>query len=122
MRLLLALLVTGCGESLGTVAADGASLTVSGGIAGVRRGIEVGPNGEVFLTNRKGELEQADAPKPAEKKTLDALLDAVEASHLRDGDALRLPGVEFVRPRMAHRLESTQIGALLEGFGLLDHS
>ncbi|MFC7303999.1 oleate hydratase [Streptomyces monticola] len=40
-------------------------------------------------------------------------------SRLRDGAELTLPGPEFVRKRLLHRLESTQIGALLEEFDLL---
>ncbi|MEU8892580.1 oleate hydratase [Streptomyces sp. NPDC048442] len=46
-----------------------------------------------------------------------ALLDAT--SRLRDGAHLALPGGEFVRKRLLHRLESTEVGALLEEFGLL---
>ncbi|MGP3685751.1 oleate hydratase [Streptomyces sp. IBSNAI002] len=45
------------------------------------------------------------------------LLDA--ASHLRDRAELAIPGPDFVRKHLLHRLESTEIGALLEAYGLL---
>lgn len=41
------------------------------------------------------------------------------ASQLRDGAELALPGPDFVRRRLLHRLESTEIGALLGEYGLL---
>ncbi|MFC1419291.1 hypothetical protein [Streptacidiphilus cavernicola] len=48
---------------------------------------------------------------------LRALLAA--ASRLRDGAELSLPGPEFLRRRVLHRLEETQIGALLAEYDLL---
>ncbi|MEU0371305.1 hypothetical protein ABZ070_13765 [Streptomyces sp. NPDC006283] len=78
-----ALLLTGCGEqSTREGATDEVSLTVSGGVAGVRRGIEVGSAGDVFLTDREGSREQADDLTPAEKKRFNSLLDAVESGGL----------------------------------------
>ncbi|MFE7492062.1 oleate hydratase [Kitasatospora sp. NPDC057965] len=41
-------------------------------------------------------------------------------SRLRDGAELSLPGPEFLRKRLLHRLEATEVGALLEEFGLID--
>ncbi|MFB6890641.1 oleate hydratase [Kitasatospora sp. NPDC056327] len=41
-------------------------------------------------------------------------------SRLRDGAELDLPGPEFLRKRLLHRLEATEVGALLEEFGLID--
>ncbi|MFC9327370.1 oleate hydratase [Kitasatospora sp. NPDC057015] len=40
-------------------------------------------------------------------------------SFLRDGAALDMPGPEFVRNRLLHRLEATEVGQLLEEFDLL---
>lgn len=87
LRLLLALLtgallLIGCGEPAAPASADGVSLTVSGGFAGIRRGIEVGSGGEVFLTERDGGREQADPLTPVEKEKLDSLLDAVDFGEL----------------------------------------
>ncbi|WP_415953685.1 oleate hydratase [Streptomyces sp. KLOTTS4A1] len=42
------------------------------------------------------------------------------AGRLRDGAELDLPGPDFVRKRLVHRLENTEVGALLEEFGLLE--
>lgn len=87
-RLLLALLsgallLVGCGEpSTPGTAAEGVSLNVSGGFAGVRRGIEVSPGGEIFLTDRKGDRKQTDALTPTEKKKLNSLLKAVDFGEL----------------------------------------
>ncbi|MFE2111498.1 oleate hydratase [Kitasatospora sp. NPDC059463] len=41
-------------------------------------------------------------------------------SRLRDGAELSLPGPEFLRKRLLHRMEATEVGALLEEFGLID--
>ncbi|MET8701937.1 oleate hydratase [Kitasatospora sp. NPDC004723] len=41
-------------------------------------------------------------------------------SRLRDGAELNLPGPEFLRKRLLHRLEATEVGALMEEFGLID--
>ncbi|WP_380282384.1 oleate hydratase [Kitasatospora purpeofusca] len=41
-------------------------------------------------------------------------------SRLRDGAELSLPGPEFLRKRLLHRLDATEVGALLEEFGLID--
>ncbi|MFE0458585.1 oleate hydratase, partial [Kitasatospora sp. NPDC058965] len=41
------------------------------------------------------------------------------AGCLRDGAELDLPGPAFVRNRLLHRLEATEVGELLEEFGLL---
>ncbi|WP_419992959.1 oleate hydratase [Streptomyces boninensis] len=41
-------------------------------------------------------------------------------SHLRDGAELRLPGPGFVRERLLHRLDATEVGALLTEFGLIE--
>lgn len=81
------LLVTGCAEPsapapVPATAADEVSLTVSGGFAGVRHGIEVGPGERVFLTDRRGGRKQTDALTPAEKRKLNSLLDAVDFSEL----------------------------------------
>ncbi|MFD3929386.1 hypothetical protein [Streptomyces sp. NPDC058614] len=105
-RLLLALLagallLTGCSQpSAPGASADGVSLTVSGGFAGVRHGIEVGPGEEVHLTDRKGGREQTDALTPAEKKKLNSLLDAVDFGELpsRSVD-------ENARDRFEYRLQ-----------------
>lgn len=105
-RLLLALLagallLTGCDEpSTPRATADGVSLTVSGGFAGVRHGIEVGHGDEVFLTDREGGREEADALTPAERKKLNSLLDAVDFGELpsRSVD-------EDARDRFEYRLE-----------------
>ncbi|MFF1307824.1 hypothetical protein [Streptomyces sp. NPDC058307] len=105
-RLLLALLagallLTGCSElSAPRAAADGVSLTVSGGFAGVRHGIEVGPGDEVFLTDRKGGREQTDALTPAERKKLDSLLDAVDFGELPSRSV-----AENARDRFEYRLQ-----------------
>lgn len=105
-RLLLALLagallLTGCSQpSAPGAAADGVSLTVSGGFAGVQHSIEVGPGEEVYLTDRKGGREQSDALTPAEKKQLNSLLDAVDFGELpsRSVD-------ENARDRFEYRLQ-----------------
>ncbi|MDQ0764048.1 hypothetical protein QFZ22_003476 [Streptomyces canus] len=105
-RLLLALLagallLTGCSElSAPRAAADGVSLTVSGGFAGVRHGIEVGPGDAVFLTDRKGGREQTDALTPAERKKLDSLLDAVDFGELPSRSV-----AENARDRFEYRLQ-----------------
>ncbi|MFF4163473.1 hypothetical protein [Streptomyces sp. NPDC001741] len=76
------LLLTGCGSSgAGQVSGDAVgavSLRVSGGIAGVERGIDVSPGGEVFLTRRGGAREPADALTPAESEELSTLVEAVD--------------------------------------------
>ncbi|MFF8773026.1 oleate hydratase [Kitasatospora sp. NPDC015120] len=41
-------------------------------------------------------------------------------SRLRDGAELSLPGPEFLRRRLLHRMEATEVGSLLEEFGLID--
>ena len=41
------------------------------------------------------------------------------ASFLRDGARLDLPGPAFVRNRLLHRLEATEVGALLQEFDLI---
>ncbi|MER7702641.1 oleate hydratase [Kitasatospora sp. NPDC097605] len=43
-------------------------------------------------------------------------------SRLRDGAELSLPGPDFLRKRLLHRLEATEVGALLEEFGLIDEA
>ena len=41
-------------------------------------------------------------------------------TRLRDGQPLRLPGPDLLRRRLLRRLEATEIGALLEEYGLVD--
>ncbi|MFE9577789.1 oleate hydratase [Nocardia sp. NPDC006044] len=40
-------------------------------------------------------------------------------SRLRDGDELRIPGPEIVRKKLMKKLESTEIGVMLEEYGLV---
>jgi oleate hydratase len=44
------------------------------------------------------------------------------ASRLRDGAQLHLPGPEFVRNRVLHKLDSTEIGQLLTEFNLVEET
>ncbi|MFC4884331.1 hypothetical protein ACFPK5_03900 [Streptomyces beijiangensis] len=94
--LTVALLISGCGGTAtpGSVtapppsltaparsAADSVGLTVSGGFAGVRRGIEVRPGGKVFVTDRKGGRASRDL-SDTEQKRLGSLLGAVDFAAL----------------------------------------
>ncbi|WP_051831207.1 hypothetical protein [Streptomyces violens] len=73
------LLLVGCGESV--AASREVSLHVSGGIAGVQRGIEVGPGGSVILVDGKGRHAGRDL-SGAEREKLGSLLDAVDFAAL----------------------------------------
>lgn len=78
-----ALLMTGCGEPASSATAAGeVSLDISGGFAGVRRGIEVTSGGETFVIDRTGGRKQAGALTQAERTELNSLLDAVEFDEL----------------------------------------
>ncbi|MEV0597908.1 hypothetical protein AB0I82_01200 [Streptomyces sp. NPDC050315] len=75
-----ALLLAGCGESVAS-GSDEVSLSVSGGIAGVQRGIEVSTDGSVLLTDHKGSHAARDLSR-AEREKLGSLLDAVDFGEL----------------------------------------
>ncbi|MDG9702582.1 hypothetical protein [Streptomyces sp. DH37] len=92
------LALAGCGlDPLGS--SDRVSLTVSGGIAGVQRGIDVASDGEVRITSRKG-TRSARALSDAERGTLDSLLDEVDFDELPD----RVVS-DRARDRFEYRLE-----------------
>ncbi|WP_329126138.1 hypothetical protein [Streptomyces sp. NBC_01465] len=91
-----ALVLTGCGGSAASGSASSApssaasasaadagvvSLNVSGGFAGVRRGIEIRPGGKVLVTDRKGGHTSRDL-SDAERTRLGSLLDAVDFAAL----------------------------------------
>lgn len=111
----------GCGESV-AAGSDAVSLAVSGGIAGVQRGIEVGPGGSVVLVDHKGRHAGRDL-SGAEREKLGSLLEAVDFAGLpaRSID-------EGSRDRFEYRLEhdghtvitdrSTRLGAADD---LIDH-
>jgi oleate hydratase len=46
-----------------------------------------------------------------------SLLNAVD--HMRDGDALKIPGPEALRRRLIGKLESSEVGLLLAEYGLI---
>ncbi|MFI6876035.1 hypothetical protein ACIBL6_21660 [Streptomyces sp. NPDC050400] len=71
------LLLGGCG--LTGSGHDAVSLSVSGGFAGVRHGVEVTSGGDVFLVDGAGDRTQADDLTRTEKEKLDGLLDTVDA-------------------------------------------
>lgn len=82
-----AVLLTGCGGASASDTESGSatetvSLRVSGGIAGVQRGIDVSPGGEVFVTGRGSARESADPLSPAESEELDTLVAAVDFDDL----------------------------------------
>ncbi|MYW69448.1 hypothetical protein GTY65_36065 [Streptomyces sp. SID8379] len=74
------LLLIGCSPS--GSGSDAVSLSVSGGYAGVRHGVEVTPDGDVFLVDREGDRAQAKSLTPAEETKLRSLIEAVDATAL----------------------------------------
>ncbi|MBO1330779.1 hypothetical protein [Streptomyces sp. VRA16 Mangrove soil] len=93
------LLLVGCGSAESGEGNEGVSLSVSGGFAGVRHGVEITSGDEVFLTGREGDRRQVGGLTPQEKTKLDALLEAVEMTALPARSI-----AEDARDRFAYRL------------------
>ncbi|MFI8992676.1 hypothetical protein [Streptomyces sp. NPDC053542] len=98
------------------------SLGVSGGIAGVQRGIEVGPGASVVLVDREGRHAGRDL-SGAEREKLGSLLEAVDFAGLpaRSIDAGSGDRFEYRLEHDGHTVitdRSTSLGAADD---LIDH-
>ncbi|MER7395782.1 hypothetical protein ABT381_09710 [Streptomyces sp. NPDC000151] len=121
------LLLVGCGESVASGndfgdASKEVSLSVSGGIAGVRRGIEVRPDGSVLLTDWKGSHPGRDLTG-AEREKLGSLLGAVDFAALpsrsvSEGSADRF---EYRLVHDGHTLVTDRSTGLGPADDLIDH-